>query len=366
MKIFVLTTGLTQDGWGRYSADIVHSLSQNNIGAVVVIDKGSVNKTNIDAVKILPNHLEHIKVYLLAFWYAWRLCKYTKGCEAIHCFAEPYSYIAYWLSKLTGKKYFITVHGTYGVLPYYFSPIKKYFHKKSFESAEKIICVSNYTKDLLLGVYSLKNLVVINNGIRFSDFHHTPTLSFGEREENILTVGALKSRKGQHISIAAFAKIASRYKNLKYYVVGDRSDTGYFDRLKQLATTLGVKDRVVFLSSISDEELKGLYMKSKVFVLTSRSRKAHFEGFGLVYLEANANGLPVIGSRDSGAEDAIQDGKTGFLVPQGDVDAIAKKMSDMLESKELWEKMSENGIVWAKEHDWSDVIKKYIEIYRAK
>lgn len=365
MKIFVLTTGLTQDGWGRYSADIVHSLSQNNIGAVVVIDNGSVNKTNIDTVKILPSHLKHIQIYLSAFLYAWKLRKYAKGCDVIHCFAEPYSYIAYWLSKLTGKKYFITVHGTYGVLPYYFSPLKKYSHRKSFESAEKIICVSNYTKDLLLG-FGLKNLVVINNGIRFSDFYHTSTLSFGEREDNILTVGALKPRKGQHISIAAFAKIAAKHSGLKYYIVGDQSDTGYFDKLKQLTTTLGVEDRVIFLSSISNEELKGFYRKSKIFVLTSRSRKAHFEGFGLVYLEANANGLPVIGSRCSGAEDAIKDGKTGFLVPQEDVDAIAKKMSDMLESKELWEKMSENGIVWAKWHDWSDVIKKYIEIYGAK
>lgn len=365
MKIFVLTTGLTQDGWGRYSADVACALSQNNIGVVVAINESSVNETNVDAVKILPNHLAHIKVYVLAFWYAWKLRKYAKECDVIHCFAEPYSYIAYWLSKMTGKKYFITAHGTYGVLPYYFSSIKKYFHKKSFESAEKVICVSNYTKDLLFE-FGLKNLIVVNNGIHFENFYCPPIVSFAERGDIILSVGALKPRKGQYISIAAFAKIANRYKNLKYYVVGDQSDVGYFEKLKQLATTLGVKDRVIFLSSISDDELKSLYGKSKIFVLTSRSKKSHFEGFGLVYLEANANGLPVIGSIGSGAEDAIRDGKTGFLVPQEDVGAIAKKMSDMLESKELWKEMSGNGIIWAKEHDWNGIIKKYIEVYNSK
>ncbi|VAW24701.1 hypothetical protein MNBD_BACTEROID04-1589, partial [hydrothermal vent metagenome] len=359
MKIFILTTELDyRNGWGRYSLDIIGALLENQNKVVIAVGSDSVNEANIDVLKALPPYLEHIKIYPLAFLYAWRLRKYAKDCDVIHCLVEPYSFVAYLLSKLTGKKYFITTHGTYGVLPYHMSSFKKYFHKKSFESAEKIICVSNYTKNLL-SEFGLKNLFVINNGINFKNFYHRPAASFKERKDIILSVGALKHRKGQHVSITAFAQVSDKFKNLKYYIVGSQDDPKYFDYLKKLVSDLNIENKVEFLSCVSDEELRNLYEQSKIFVLTSLSDKAHFEGFGLVYLEANACGVPVVGSKDSGAEDAILDGKTGFLVYQNDSNSIAHAMGNILENKELWQELSKNSVIWAKEHDWSIVVKKY-------
>jgi len=365
MKIFALTTELSvKNGWGRYSLDMTAALLQSQVGVSVAIEKNGMNDSHIDVVRIFASGLQYKKNYLLAPWYAWRLKKYVKDCDVIHCFAEPYSYIAYWLSKLSGKAYFITAHGTHSILPYHVSFFTRYFHKKAFESADTVFCVSNYTKDML-AKFDLKNLTVINNGICFKDFYKSPA-SFDERENIILSVGALKHRKGQHLSIEAFAEIAQKIEGLEYYIVGNQADVSYHKRLKQLAHNLGVADKITFLPFVSDEELRVLYGRAKVFVMTALSEEANFEGFGLVYLEANASGLPVIGSSDSGAEDAIVEGRTGFLLPQGDTRAVSNKINSLLVDKALWHEMSEGSVVWAREHDWEEIIKKYVKIYKLK
>jgi len=350
MKIFVLTSNLAEKhGYGRYSINLASALREK--GVETVFAQG------------LPNPLSYKKNYFLAFWYALRLQGRAKDCDIIHSFVEPYSYIAYWLSKFTGKKYFITVHGTFGVLPYSFPSYKRYFHKKSFENAAMVICVSRYTKKRL-SEFGLKNLEVINNGINFEKFYREPLPPPDERGSIILSVGALKHRKGYHVSLEAFTKVCSKFANLKYTIVGDQGDSIYFAQLKKTVSRLGVEDKVEFLKNISDDKLLNLYRKAKLFVLTPVSEGSNFEGFGLVYLEAGASGLPVIGSLDSGAEDAIKDGETGILVPQNDPEVTAKAIIKILENSSLAKNLETNGVMWAKEHDWRKITQSYLEIYK--
>lgn len=351
MKICILTNELTEKhGYGRYSMDLIGALKNKGIEVVVAED--------------LPSSLSYKKNYFLAFWYALRLRKQTKDCDIVHSFVEPYSYIAYWLSKLTGKKYFITTHGTFGVLPYHFPAYRKYFHKKSFENAEKIICVSNYTRRCM-EKFGLNNLTVIHNGINYDKFYQSHGEHLGKEENFILSVGVLKYRKGYHISIPAFAKVLVKFKDLKYYIVGDQSNDSYFNHLKRIASELSVRDNIRFFNSIPDSELIDLYKKAKLFILTPVSENYNFEGFGLVYLEASACGLPVIGSLDSGAEDAIKSEETGLLVPQGELEATSEAMLKILENNNLARKLGGNGVIWAKDHDWSHIVKDYIRLYRA-
>ncbi|KKR25915.1 MAG: Glycosyl transferase group 1 [Microgenomates group bacterium GW2011_GWC1_39_7] len=313
-------------------------------------------------VFILTTELNYKVSYFAAIWYAWRLRKYAKECDFIHSFAEQYSYIAYWLAKLTDKKFFVTAHGTWAVLPFSLSFHKRYFHRKSFEKAAKIICVSRYTERRLVE-FGLNNLHVINNGINTKKFIRPSITPWQERQNLIVSVGNLKRRKGYHISIPAFAKTRARFKDLRYYIVGDQSDRAYFDQLKRLCFELGVRESVDFVQHISDDELIAIYKKARLLVLSSISEKSHFEGFGLVYLEANASGLPVIGSLESGAEDAIRDGRTGFLVSQNDSEGIAEAIIKILGNKNLAETMSSEAIKWASEHDMDKVIMKYKGIY---
>jgi len=366
MKILILTTELSvRNGWARYSLDMVHALQKQGMTPVVVVNSQNINETTIETIKILPHFRNYVLNFLTSFWYAWKLRKLAKDCDRIHAFVESYSGVAYFLQILTGKEYVVTTHGTYGVLPFKFSLPVRWFHKKTFLTAKKVVCVSTYTATALQS-YGIYNTTVINNGITFEKFNKGEVPALELREDILLSVGALKYRKGQHIALQAFAKIASTSPQLKYYVVGEQSDAEYFQKLKNIATDVHVENRVHFLSGISDSELLKLYKKAKVFVLPTLNKGAHFEGFGLVYLEANACGLPVIGSFESGAEDAIKNGETGILVTQGDSDAVAEAIISLLSKENIWRNMSTAGLVWAKEHDWKQIIEHYVTLYKSR
>lgn len=361
MKILVLTNDLSKkNGWGRYSLDVVNALKKRGIDLTVLVH-AKVEGTAIPTAVCLPKLRGYWRNYLSSFWYAWGLRKTAKKCDIIHTFMERHSLIAFFLSKMTGRKYVITVHGTYGLLPYRMFFLIRWIHHFTFKSADKIICISSYTKELL-EEKGLKNLVVINNGIMYQEFA-SETKPFGERSDVILSVGALKYRKGQHVALEAFSGIADSFPSLKYVLVGDTDDKEYYESLKNNAIKYGVEDRVTFLSKISDNELLNLYRSSKIFVMTSITKGAHFEGFGLVYLEANANSLPVIGATGSGAEDAIKDGETGFLVPQNDAQKTAEAIKNLLSNEEHWSLMSNSAQEWAKDHDWDKIIQFYIKEY---
>lgn len=353
MKILALTSKLeTGNGWGRYSLGLIGALRDSGVEVVIAEDGIS-----------LPNTLNYNKNYFLALWYALKLVPLARECQFIHVFAEPYVVIANLLSKFTGKPYIVTVHGSYGVLPYNL-PIKKYFHGKSLADAQTLVCVSNYTKEVMSS-YKLKNLVVIPNGIDLNVFTGSNP-PFAEREDLMISVGALKYRKGQHVALVAFTNLVKSHPQLRYILVGSQDDAVYTAKLKKIVEDAGLENKVDFLSHISDGELLALYRRAKVFVLTSISTPRHFEGFGLVYLEANACGLPAIGSRRSGAEDAIRDNKTGFLVYQEDVSDVTQKVEKMLTDRDLWHQMSREGLVWARKHGWKEIAKEYVKIYGFK
>lgn len=361
-KIIIFTSDLsTKSGWGRYSLDLIKQINEDF--ELVVVGHNAVNETDLDLkiLNVLPAPMDFNRNYFLAPWYAWKLKNLLGKFEIIHVLVEPYSFIAYLLARLNNKKYLITAHGTYGILPFSFSFPKRLFHKVSFKKANKIICVSNYTKNSI-AQFGINNLVVINNGVDFNRFYSaTPSL---EKGNYILGVGMLKHRKGYHVSLRAFASILEKFPNLQYYLVGDQEDIGYFKYLKDLVFELGIEDRVFFLHSLSENELSDLYNKANLFVLTPVSENGRSEGFGLVYLEAGAHGLPVIGSMMSGAEDAIKGGETGFLVPQNNPELIANAMIKIIGNKEISLEMGKNGIKWAMDHDWSRVAPHYIEVYR--
>lgn len=350
MKIFVLTSETAAtSGWGRYSADLLHALSRYGVQADTV------------TAGILPDPLDYRRNFLLAPWYAWRLRERARACDAIHAFVEPYACVAYWLALFARKPYYVTAHGTYALLPFSLSLYRRLFHRRAFARAQRIVCVSDYTRRRL-AAFGFDNLSVINNGIAFDAF------SFGaaptsEKEDLILSVGAIKHRKGYHVALEAFARARKDIPTLRYCIVGDRGDAAYVRGLMERACALGVHDAVEFHESVSDEDLRQLYRRARALVLTPVSEGMHFEGFGLVYLEANASGLPVIGTKETGAEDAIRDGETGYLVPQNDVPATAAAIVRILQNPEKSRVIGDAGIAWARGHDWNVIAPHYAALY---
>ena len=140
------------------------------------------------------------------------------------------------------------------------------------------------------------------------------------------------------------------------------------DDLDRLARAAGVRDRVVFAGRVDADGLPAVYALSDVFVMPSRVRPAacDVEGFGLVFLEANACGKPVIGGRTGGIPEAIVDGKTGFLVEPESVADIAEHLGTVLTDRELAAEMGRQGRTRVKAHfSWADAAAQVQELVTA-
>ena len=217
-----------------------------------------------------------------------------------------------------------------------------------------------FTKDEILKKVKVNKISVIKPGFDFKKFHRQRCSS---QEEFIIGVGALKERKGYHVSIPAFALVKKQLPKLKYIIVGNQKDSYYFNRLKDLAEKNNVAKDVIFLSNVLDQELADLYSKAKLFILTSVNDGHHFEGYGLVFLEAAASGLPVIGTLNNGIVDAIYEGHNGYLVPQNNIKETAKAMNKILADDQLNKQLSQASYKFASDNDFSKAVMAYEKLY---
>lgn len=343
MKICYLTNNIDpKNGWGRYASDLI--LSVKKMGHEVVILKEVDDGFEGEVL---------LKKGFGMFYSAFVVRKYFKDCDIVHALdINPYGITAFLANLFLSKKMIITLQGTYSIAPFY-SIKTKYLAQLTSKSADAIIAISNFSKSEFFKKGKAKRVEVINHGIDLEKFYKERMTS---GENYILSVGALKFRKGYHVSISAFSLVKSFFPDLKYKIVGSQRDVKYFERLQGVS---GVE----FLTNISDKELGELYSCAKLFVLTSLNEGHHFEGFGLVFLEASAAGLPVIGTFGNGIEDAVKDGYNGFLVPQNDIDKTANVIISTLSDPAKLQKMTQNSYNWAQQHDLSVVIRKYVDLY---
>jgi len=360
MKILIITKTLSEkDGQGRYAISLINQLkdkvdlkvfspdTNNLLGDVSVIEIPDLNTK-----KDVKSLIKYRKIFT----------KYVLDCDIVHFFTDVPKFLA--LSKIESKPYFLTAHGTNAVTSLDHK-IYKILLKSFYKNAKKVICVSQYTQKQILKRIKLENTVVINNGIDFKKFNCLAKQN-QSNQKVILSVGALKNRKGYDVSIKAIAKVKQNLSNIKYYIVGNQSDNNYFNHLKNIVKDNGVEEDIEFLENISDDELINLYQRCDLFLLTPKViNENKFEGFGLVYLEAGACKKPVIGTKSCGAEDAIKDNYNGLLVPQDDVEQTAQAIEKVLTDNNLATELGKNGQLHAMENDWQKVSQKYLELYES-
>jgi glycosyltransferase involved in cell wall biosynthesis len=360
MKICFLNKNLDiKAGTGRYGRDIVENiLKYEGIKAIVLTEEKSGYKLEKPILK--ESYLS--RNFLNIFVNALKIRKHIKKCDIIHALdGYPYGVIAALANIGLNKKLIISGVGTYSVLPLD-KPIKRSLLKWAYQRADKIICISRFTEQQILRRVDLKNTIVINLGVNYDKFQRIPKEITEKKERIILGVGALKKRKGYHISIPAIAEVKKKYKDIKYYIVGGKPDKFYLDLVKKYNLEKNIK----FFQGISDEDLIKLYYQADVFLLTPVTLNSNnFEGFGLVYLEAGACGKPVIGTWGCGVEDAVVDGETGLLVSQNNIKETAKAILKLLDNPSLAKKLGENNRKRAQQMNWENVAKKYIMVYKS-
>ncbi len=271
----------------------------------------------------------------------------------------PYGVIATNIGEKLGKKIVITAIGTGAVKPLY-SFLKKPFLSRAYKNADVVTAISNNTKKEILKIIPDLDIKVINHGVNFEKFRNLENKKLKvDLKPYILSVGMLKKRKGYDYSIEAFSKIVDKFPDLKYIIVGSGPER---EDLESKVERLKLKDRVVFLDRVHEKELISLYHNAELFLLLPIDDDHDIEGFGLVFLEAAACGLLVIGGRDSGAEDAILDNRNGFLVDSKNSEEVSEKIAKVL-NKEAKEKFLKRSIQFAQEMSWDKVAKQYINKY---
>ena len=230
------------------------------------------------------------------------------------------------LCQPLGIPYTVITHGKE-----VWQPLPKW-KQVSLQKASQIWTVSRYTREIAsaannLNTDKIKILPCAVNGSYFTPGPKPADLleRYGLQGAKVLmSVTRLWSGdiyKGVDVTIRALSQIAEVFPEVKYLVIGRGDDR---PRLAQLAKDLGVEDRVVFAGFVPTEELVEHYRLADAYIMPSQ------EGFGIVYLEAMACGVPVLSGDADGSADPLQDGKLGWRVPHRDRDAVADACIEIL------------------------------------
>lgn len=258
------------------------------------------------------------------------------------------------VSLFSKKKIYAVIHGTEVSIP---SALKRNFTKWCLRRFEKIIAVSNYTKSLMAG-WGIKSIQVIPNGYAVATSNNV-NLEDTMLPLRLITVGNVTQRKGQHNVIRALPKLKTSYPAIQYDIVGIPTEK---DTLLQLATLVKVEDALLFHGKVSEEEKIKLLERASIFMMLSeQTTTGAVEGFGIAILEANALGVPAIGSKGCGIEDAIANGVSGKLVAHDDINAICAAVLEIIEAHEVYKKGAQD---WSRNFTWDEIIGHYIEILK--
>ena len=235
-----------------------------------------------------------------------------------------------------------------------------------FQDANRIFPVSRYTRKAVLEVApgSDTKVITVHNGVNGDMFKQTPLNADlqarykpnGERV--LLTVTRLHPYKGVDRLLESLPAISRSVPGVRYLVVGVGPD---LPRLQDLTLRLGLQHQVTFLGRLPVADIVDLYNVADLFLLLSREEPPDVEGFGLVFLEAAACGLPSVGGRSGGIPEAVDEGRSGWLVDPSNTDEITATIIELLTSPEKLQRASEFCLSAARQQTWERVAEKILK-----
>jgi phosphatidylinositol alpha-1,6-mannosyltransferase len=242
---------------------------------------------------------------------------------------------------------------------------KRSRRRSTLAQADAVVAVSRFARDALvelMGVDPAK-IALIPNGVDLARFSPRPRRDdllarYGLSGRRVLlTVGRLSERKGADRVIGALPSLPA---DVAYLIVGEGP---WRSALEAQAAVFGVSDRVVFAGAVPPEELVDHYALADVFIMANRELpNGDTEGFGLVFLEANACGVPVIAGNAGGSVDAVTDGVNGLVVDGDSSPAIAAAVQRILGDASLRETLVRDGLATAARSGWGDRVESFLRV----
>lgn len=350
-------------GWARYSQDLLLALQRAGLPMVVVSARNSPPDAKLEQQRLLPNVFPAPRRQLARSLLATPgLARALRHCDLLHSLVEPCAAAGH---QVAGRRpHLVTAHGSYVRLLTQRPWPAGVLWRRALTRAQ-LVCVSTYTARVARQVIPGAQPAVIPNGIDAQRFLR-PAAAMAARGPTLLSVGVPKPRKGTLELVQAMAPVVTALPQAQCVIVGNlQGAPQYVARVRNEIRRLGLERHVRLTGQVDERTLLGWYAAAQVFALPSLNVGPRFEGFGLAHLEASAAGLPVIGTRDCGAEDAIVDGETGLLLPQENVvEALATAILALLRDPQRARRMGEAGRARAQGQTWERVAAELIALYR--
>lgn len=235
------------------------------------------------------------------------------------------------------------------------------------ERASVVVAISHYTGSLVKKAAPNANVVVVPLAVDINQFfpqddgRYRARWQIEEDQRVLCSVSRIQRFKGHEIVLEAMARLPpEKLKSFIYLVAGKGPDLEF---LQSRAQELAVDSNVRWVGFVADEDLPALYSASDLFVLMTRELpdEQAVEGFGLVFLEAQACGTPVVGTRTGGIPDAIKHGDGGWLIEQDDIADLTRILLELYDDPNVFRIMGDKArqrIV--RECTWNQFINQFI------
>ena len=335
MKILQVLPALEQGGVEWDAVELALALKAQGVDSAVASAGGAL-VAKLDAAGIVHHRLPlATKNPLGILVNAWRLARLVRagGYDLVHVRSRAPAWSVRIAAAAARFPWLATYHGVYGTKPALF----KLPYNRVMLKGLKTICVSDFVRRHVESVYRppAGRLVTIRDGADTGRFHpgavtaaavaeFRRTLGFADGVPLVVMVGRLTRWKGQHLLLEAVARMRTAAVGV-LFVGSDQGRREYSAQLREQARRLPSTRPVVFLERC--ESMPLVYAAGAVAVNASSDQP---EAFGRVIPEAQAMGTLVIATAHGGACETIIDGETGFLVPPGDVDALAARLDAAL------------------------------------
>ena len=353
---YVAATVRATAGWGRYARELVAAAPAAGIEPVLVTPRrgGGECAATVERHDLLPAFLAGHCELPRSLLCAPALRRIARSCEVVHCLVEPWLPLAA-LAVPARVPLVQTAHGSWAVHPLRRPLVRRVF-ARALARTDLLVCQSRLTRDAVAALATVPQSEVLAGGVdpqAYAGPAGAPPPGWPAQGRVVLSVGALKPRKGHEVALEAIAGLASSHPDLQWVVVSGRTaPSALADALRSRAEALGIGDRVHLLADLTDAELVACYRRAELFLLLPVVHQGAFEGLGLVFLEAAAAGLPAVGTLGSGAVDVIADRETGFLVPPGDVGAAAAAIDRLLRDPALADRLARAARARAAQLTW--------------
>lgn len=237
-------------------------------------------------------------------------------------------------------------------------------YRQLFTRADLFLPNCDRFRSLLIDIgCPIDRIAVHRSGIDCSQFPFNPRSFPPDNRVRMVSIGRFVEKKGIEYSIRAFAKISPLYPEAEYQIIGD----GVLKpQLASAIAELGMGDRIQLISWKKPSEIVEILALSHIFIAPSvTAADGDTEGIPNVLKEAMAMGMPAIATRHAGIPELVEDGVSGFLVPERDIESLAEKMSYLCAHPEIWEPMAKAARSQVeKDYDIHKLNEELVEIYR--